>query len=521
MRLSNRTDRRAPTPRLRHAGGAALATMLLGLILGACSSGEASDAKATDTAAAGSEPAGGAITVWTDSTELFMEHPALIVGPPGKFAVHLTDLTDFAPLRSGPITLRFQPRHGGPPVVVRQDAPRSPGIYGPSPEFTKPGVYDLTLIVESPQARDSITVRDLTVYARAEDAPREEAGAESGISFLKEQQWKTPGFTTAFATSGSVASAIDASGLIEPAAGRFAEVTAPIGGLVDAGSVASSPAPGQRVRRGQVLALLVPTLGEGGSGAFAEARARLREAQDEYDRAKRLVEAEAAPARRLHEAEIRLQAAREALAGFSGGALSANGRLAVTSPIAGVVARRTIAPGSRVEAGAPLFTVVDPSVVWLSVNVPAAQASLVGRSSGAAFELEGGSRRYESRRVVSIGSVIDAASRTLPVIYEVANADGSVKVGATARVRVRTGATEHGVVAPASAILDEDGRPIVYVQPEGETFEKRSIRIGGQDGDRVLVLDGLKPGERVVTGAAYQVRLASLSTSAPAHGHEH
>jgi multidrug efflux pump subunit AcrA (membrane-fusion protein) len=107
------------------------------------------------------------------------------------------------------------------------------------------------------------------------------------------------------------------------------------------------------------------------------------------------------------------------------------------------------------------------------------------------------------------------------VIYEVANADGSVKVGATARVRVRTGATEHGVVVPASAILDEDGRPIVYVQPEGETFEKRSIRIGGQDGDRVLVLDGLKAGERVVTGAAYQVRLASLSTSAPAHGHEH
>ena len=377
------------------------------------------------------------------------------------------------------------------------------------------------MLVESAQARDSISVPDLRVYARAEDAPREEGGGESGISFLKEQQWKTPGFTTAFATNGSVSATIDASGTIEPAAGRYAEVTAPIGGLVDAGSVASSPAPGQHVRRGQVLALLVPTLGEGGSGAFAEARARLREAQDEFDRAKRLVEAEAAPARRLHEAEIRLQASREALAGFSGGALSTDGRLAISSPIAGVVARRTIAPGSRVEAGAPLFTVVDPSVVWLSVNVPAAQASLVGRSGGASFELEGASRRYDTRRVVSIGSVIDSMSRTLPVIYEIANADGSIKVGATARVHVRTGATQQGVVIPVAAILDEDGRPIVYVQPEGETFEKRSIRIGGQDGDRVLVLEGLKPGERIVTGSAYQVRLASLSTAAPAHGHEH
>jgi multidrug efflux pump subunit AcrA (membrane-fusion protein) len=213
-------------------------------------------------------------------------------------------------------------------------------------------VYDLTLIVESPQARDSITVRDLRVYAKAEDAPRDSGSAESGIKFLKEQQWKTPGFATAFATTASVAATIDASGTIEPAAGRFADVTAPIGGLVDAGSVASSPSPGQRVSRGQVLALLTPTLGEGGSGAFAEARARLREAEDEHARAKRLVEAEAAPARRLHEAEIRLQAAREALTGYAGGALSASGRLAIASPIAGVIARRTIAPGSHVAAGA-------------------------------------------------------------------------------------------------------------------------------------------------------------------------
>src|SRR5688500_9913844 len=116
---------------------------------------------------AGTEPAGGAITLWTDSTELFMEHPALIVGAPDKFAVHLTDLTDFAPLRSGKITLRFQPRAGGQPVVVAQDAPRAPGIYGPAPEFKVAGIYDLTLIVASPQARDSISVPGLRVYARA------------------------------------------------------------------------------------------------------------------------------------------------------------------------------------------------------------------------------------------------------------------------------------------------------------------------------------------------------------------
>jgi membrane fusion protein, heavy metal efflux system len=489
--------------------------VLATLALGACQRG---DADGSSEASAEAEPAGGAITLWTDSTELFMEHPALIVGAPDKFAVHLTDLTDFAPLRSGRITLRFVPRGGGQPLVVTQDAPRSPGIYGPSPSFTRPGVYDLTILVDSPQAKDSITVPDLRVYASAAEAPKEEGGGDAGIAFLKEQQWKTPGFATAFATAGEVAASFEASGVIEPAAGRFAQVTAPIPGLVEASGVASSPVPGQRVARGQTLAVLTPSLGEGGS-AFAEARAALREAEDEYARARRLHAVEAVPERRVHEAEIRLTAAREALAGYGGSA--AGGRVVVRSPVAGVVAERSVTPGGRVDAGAPLFTVVDPSVVWLRVNVPAAQSALLAGNAGAEFTVEGSPRRYTAARTVSVGGVIDSLSRTLPVLFEVRNPDGSLKVGAIAKAAVRTGQRQSGVVIPAAAVLDEDGRPIVYVQPEGERFEKREVTVAGREGDRVVVSSGLKAGERVVTGAAYQVRLASLSTSVPAHGHEH
>ena len=123
--------------------------------------------------------------------------------------------------------------------------------------------------------------------------------------------------------------------------------------------------------------------------------------------------------------------------------------------------------------------------------------------------------------MISTGSIIDPVSRTLPVIYRVPNPAGVVKAGAMASVRVRTGVRAAGVVIPASAIIEEDGRPVAYVQVGGETFEKRLLSLGAQDGGRVLVLEGLKAGERVVIGAAYQVRLASLSTSVPAHGHEH
>jgi RND family efflux transporter MFP subunit len=474
---------------------------------------------------AGPAPAGGAVTLWTDSTELFMEHPALIVGAPDKFAVHLTDLTDFAPLRSGRITLRFEPKGGGDPVVVTQDAPRAPGIYGPAPAFSQAGVYDLTIMVESPQARDVIRVPDLRVYDSAEQAPREEGGDAGGIPFLKEQQWKTPGFATVFARRGTVLGSFQATGQVVPAAGRIGRVSAPIAGVVEPSGLAQSPTPGQRVARSQALAVLTPALGEGGS-ALAQARAELREAEDEYDRAKRLYQVEAVPQRRLHEAEIRLTAAREALAGFSGsGSARADGRVVLRAPIAGVIATRTLAPGSRVEAGAELFTVVDPSVVWLEVNVPAAEASRVGKTEGAttgtSFRVPGSDSAYPVRRTISVGSIIDSVSRTVPVIYEVANRDGSLKIGMTAQVAVGTGERVEGIVIPSSAVLDEDGRPIAYVQTGGEQFEKRELTLGGTSGDRTLVRSGIESGERVVTGAAYQVRLASLSTSVPAHGHEH
>lgn len=453
-----------------------------------------------------------------------MEHPALIVGQPDKFAVHLTDLTDFAPLRSGRITLTFTPRDGGnTPVVVVQDTPRAPGIYGPAPSFTHAGVYDLTIEVESPQARDRLSVTGMRVHATAAEAPKEEAGGESGISFLKEQQWKTPGFATAFADSGEVAESFEATGEILAAAGRYAVVTAPIAGLVDAGAVANAPAPGQAVARGTTLAVLLPALAEGGGGSsLAQARRELREAQDEYDRAGRLYAVQAIPQRRLQEAEIRLDAAREALSGLAGGgALTSSGRLAVRSPISGVIAARSIAPGSRVEAGAPLFTVVDPSVVWLKANVAADRAPLVSATSGATFRVGGIDREYRVTRALSVGSVVDPSSRTVPIIYAVSNLDRSIKIGSMAAVMVHTNRRRSGVVIPTTAILEEDGRPIAYVQVEGELFERRELALGGIENKRALVLSGIQKGERVVTGAAYQVRLASLSTSVPAHGHEH
>lgn len=464
------------------------------------------------------EPAGGVITLFTDSTELFLEHPALVVGEAGRFAAHLTDLTDFAPLRSGTVTLRFTPRDGGRTLVVVQDAPRSPGIYGPAPVFERPGIYDLTIHVDSPQARDSIRVDSLTVYATIADAPLDDS-EDAGIAFLKEQQWRTEGFRTAFAVLGTLTPTIEVSGELLAAGAHSAEVVAPAGGLIAAGDATASPLVGHRVRQGSVLARMIPALGTDGA-SYADARARLREAEDEYERAKRLYAAEAIAERRLHEAEIRVTAAREALAAVGGGTLGDDGSLEIRAPISGVIVARALVPGSRVEAGAALFTIVDPTSLWLTAHVPLEYADAIHRSAAATFIPEGTDEVVRARRLIAVGNAIDPLSRTIPVTYDVAGT-GAARLGAFARVLVPTQARAAGVIIPNSAILEEDGRPFAFVQTSGERYERRDLALAGSDGLLTLVRTGLREGDRVVTGAAYHVKLASLSTAVPAHGHDH
>jgi multidrug efflux pump subunit AcrA (membrane-fusion protein) len=61
----------------------------------------------------------------------------------------------------------------------------------------------------------------------------------------------------------------------------------------------------------------------------------------------------------------------------------------------------------------------------------------------------------------------------------------------------------------------------VYIQTAGETFDKRAVTLGIQDGVNVQVVAGTKEGERVVTKGAYMIKLATQSGNVPAHGHEH
>ncbi len=484
------------------------------LMLAFVGCGQAADETATQ---AEQEDAGESITIWTDSTELYLEHPPLVAGQSGEpWAVHLTALRDFKAVAQGVLTLRFV----GPDdqeYVTAQEVPSRPGVYTPAPSFPVAGTYDLVMELEGPDVTDEIYVGPVLVYASHDDIPQLEPEPPVGITFLKEQQWPIP-FATVAAETREMPRAIAANGEVIPTASRLAHVTAPVDGIILAQSNRSAPASGQWVERGQRLAVLSPTPGE---NAYAAQRASAERLEREVARAERLYEAEAIPKRRLEEAQHDLEVVRATLAAM-GAPENGDYDLTLRAPIAGVVNERNFAIGARVGAGDLLYTLVDARHVWLRLYVSANNAESVSQTTGATFTVEGGTHVHRSDRVVSVGRTIDPERRSLPVIFEVANTDERLRVGMLAEGRLLVGDPVTGVAIPNSGIRDEDGILVAYVQIGGESFERRALTIGPTDGEWTIVLSGVRRGERVVTLGAYQIRLASLNTSEFSdHGHPH
>lgn len=153
--------------------------------------------------------------------------------------------------------------------------------------------------------------------------------------------------------------------------------------------------------------------------------------------------------------------------------------------------------------------------------MPEAESWRLRQLAGGELELAGQSKPLPLGRVVSVGRVVEAESRTLPVIFEIRNPDARLVVGQSVFVRLFTEAVTRAPAVPESALVDDAGRPVVFVQIAGESFARRPVRPGSREAGYIQVLEGIKPGERVVTRGAYQVRLAALSTQIPAHGHVH
>jgi membrane fusion protein, heavy metal efflux system len=481
------------------------------------------------------EPDALSVTRWTDKTELFAEYPALAAGSTSRFAIHLTRLDTFKPLTDGNVQVRLE-GSSNPPEVFDVNGPSRPGIFGVDVKPAHAGKRQLIIVLRATGLVDEHRVGEVEVHANAEAArAAAAAGGEDtpGISFLKEQQWSLD-FGTALVKEQAVRESLRVPARIEARAGGAADVVAPIDGRL---TRVLEAALGTSVSRGQELARLLPPPSAPAElpqlqRARAEAQTSLTLATRDRERAERLTSAGAAPAKRLEEArsaeeqaKARLTAAEASLAQYdaarAGGTTDIEGLFVIRAPVSGVIAQRDAATGANVTAGSVLFRVVDASQVHVAGQVPETEAARARLARGAELELAGQPDRVPIGKLVSLGRVLDPQSRTLPITFAFDNTALGLPVGQSVFLHLLMDTTAPRPVVPAAAVVDDAGRPIVFVQRQGETFERRAVRLGPRSGDLVQITEGVKPGDRVVTKGAYLVRLASLSTSVPAHGHVH
>src|SRR5262249_265546 len=166
------------------------------------------------------------ITHWTDRTELFLEYAPLVAGKPSRFAIHLTNLSGFKPVKEGSVEVELS-RTDRRVAKFVSEGPSRPGIFGVDVSVKEPGHYNFSVQLRSASLNDVHDLEPLKVYANDKEATSTLSHTnEETVAFLKEQQW-TLDFATETVAEQMVRSSLRVAATIEPHTGGVAEVTVP------------------------------------------------------------------------------------------------------------------------------------------------------------------------------------------------------------------------------------------------------------------------------------------------------
>ena len=173
----------------------------------------------------------------------------------------------------------------------------------------------------------------------------------------------------------------------------------------------------------------------------------------------------------------------------------------LSAPISGVVVDRQLGPGQYLQAasGTPVYTIADPSNVWLLANVRETDAGLVHLGQAVEVHVLAYPKRPFRARVTYVAAELDPTTHRLPVRAEIDNRDGALKPEMFATFRILTGDAAEAPAVPEGAVVYEGNAAHVWVAAGEGFLAYRAIRTGRSNDGLVEVLDGLKPGERVVT----------------------
>ena len=279
---------------------------------------------------------------------------------------------------------------------------------------------------------------------------------------------------------------------------------------------------GQRVRKGELLAVAESAGASEARAALAKDSARARAARENANRLKRLLADGLAAGQEVRSAEAEARAleaeadaARGVLASI-GAAAQGGARVELRSPLEGVVLRRNAIRGQSVSAEHVVVSVADLRRGYFLARVFEKDLAQVHQGAKAEVRLNAYPDQVFEGEVESVGRQLDSAARTVLARIAVRDERGLLRVGlygTAVVVQAQAGETEPRVVVPVDAVTRVGEREAVFVaHPDGD-FELHPVTVGRSAAGKVEVLSGLRAGEEVVVDGAFTVKSALLKST--------
>lgn len=335
------------------------------------------------------------------------------------------------------------------------------------------------------------------------------------------------GIKTAVVRAGAATSTLTVPATVASNAYRDTKVNALVGGVVR--EVRAEL--GALVRRGDALAVIFSSDLADAQMKYLSMQATFEADHQKLRRTEKLAQLGAASRQELeeitaahagHDTEVAAARQRLLLLGLSADRIAklqhasdVVSEVTVMAPGGGMVVTRFVNPGQVVNPGQELFTVADLTTVWVIADLYEKDFGSVRVGSPAIVSVPTTATRLEGR-VAYIDPRVDSATRTAKARVEVPNRDLNLRLGMFVDVGFDVADRGRRVLVPRSAVQSIGDRTVVYVPSEGEEgrFTERAVKLGRPAGDFIEAIEGIKPGERVVTEGSFFLRAEAARSRA-------
>ncbi len=354
-------------------------------------------------------------------------------------------------------------------------------------------------------------------HAEAEKHEEKETG-QSGVVKLAPEEMQAAGIKVEAVQNDAISDQLVLTATVRANQDRIAHVAPRVAARI----VTVRANLGDRVKAGQILAVLDSIeLGEAHS-IYRQAQSQLKLAEADFNRAQRLRADEIIPEKEFLRARSEFekacaatQAAADKLRLLDAAHQDSEPAQAsifnANAPFAGTVTEKAAVLGELAQPDKSIFTIADLSTLWIEANLFEKDLGRIKMGAPATVSVTAYPGEQFKGKLTYISSSVDKETRAVMARIEVPNQDGRLKPEMFATANISTQHIVKALTVPQEAVLLVGGQSTVFVK-KSDGFEVRPIEVGDRNSNRVLVKGGLKAGEEVVIAGAYALKARLLKS---------